>query len=142
MIGIIEPGHIVDKLNAEIKERQIALSEILELKATHPNIKMYSTGDSTNRVLYCAESVNASADMVDFTEDDNGKIYAWPRTACGKTYVYSLPPYYYLGVKNEKGFGIAPEANLVDEMEDDNISTKVIRDVKSYLRSKPPINYF
>lgn len=111
-----------------------------------PDLMVYRPDAAKQDLIYCSTSVNHYVDQYDCTElkDSQGRseyVLAWPYTIINTVKVYSNPPFHVVGAPNEQGFGITPRDQWEDLLSGHNISNTVIRKIRSYLKSKPPINY-
>jgi hypothetical protein len=123
-----------------------------DLKQRHPDIEVDSDCDkpiliakSVNRIANCCPITEEELEWVDDTCADPNLIgvYAWPCMLVNgeDNIVFANPCQYFIGYHNDKGFGIVPNISIFDDMERNTINPKIIKMIKEFLESKPPINY-
>jgi hypothetical protein len=148
MDGLLKASEEVDRLNKDINTKVNILDGIKHLMTKFPDLMIYRSPSSTkHKFICCSSSVNNYVDSYDYTESNNVEpgevtyVFAWPYTTIDSINVYSNPPYYLIGAVNNKGFGIIPAEGWDDLLASDNISNSLIRKIRTFLKSKPPIDY-
>lgn len=124
---------------ANLAEDSPELTGILVCLQDHPHAKGFR--DPTGRLLLCSADVNASVDRFDVGHDDLGRTYVMPFVTEKGLRIQCDPPVIYVGNLNQMGFGEIPDADLDERLEALELPRAMIREIKSYFRSRAPVNW-
>jgi hypothetical protein len=151
MAEMVDYKEVVTRLEAEIKPKLDVITAINDLSRIYPDLKVYVPEGMPSTFMVASASANAAVSGYDLFEYPMGKdeagfdlveINVWPYAMVNGSKVYSVPMAYKLGIINARGWGVIPMENTLDQMWDDKIPyNPVIRSLKEYLASKPPITY-
>lgn len=147
MIGLLDPKDEVDRLEKEVKVKESQVSAIKHIFTSYPDLKIYRPINSKDDCLMCSYRTNIYVDNFDVLEDRDStidtqsQVYIWPYTIIDSYKLYSNPPYFVVGSLNQDGFGVVVDPNWDVKMDAENIAASVVRKVRTYLKSRVPINY-
>lgn len=150
MVPLFDPVNEISKLEKDIAERQAILDGIKRVFARVSDAQVYRPDPNKPNSVICAASINKLC--VDFdqftqtnidtiTKEETRALYVWPYTTLEDTKVYSNPPYFVVATENKAGFGFKPEDGIEVRLEECELPLKLIRKVRSHLKSMPPITW-
>ena len=112
-----------------------------EAYAAHSNLRVYEGPDKV--IKLCSADFNSYVDTVDFSyrSDSGGSLLVYPFLYSKEGRVYSDPPYFIVGSRNETGFGVFPLPDWKKHLQDWQISDTIIDKVRQYIGSHAPVSY-
>jgi hypothetical protein len=122
------------------------LGSFASLLVKLPDLLVYRPETRAQDMYVCSKAVNTFVDNITFVESKDERqnrtyTYAWMWTVVDNIYVYSNPPYYIIGRDNADGFGMTPTDGLDAELDKDEIASKLVRQVRQYIKDHPAISY-
>ena len=146
MSGLLRASDEIDRLGHDLNSKIEVINGIKTLLNKFPDLMVYRPSDNKKYELVCCSSaVNHFADSYNYTEVANCSgppiVYVWPYTLIDNNKVYSNPCYFGIGEVNINGFGINLDQNWEACLTENDIPNTLIRKIKSYFKSRPPINY-
>lgn len=147
MSYLVEYKDILDSIAADTDKAVIA-ANIKTAATKYPDLMVYNPVEMPHLYMLAAKSAAPAVSKYDYYErvvgkepsgDDIIHIEIWPYADIDGHKVYTIPMAYHVASVNNHGFGFIPVEKWDDAMYDDGIPFSVIRDVRYYLSSKPPI---
>jgi hypothetical protein len=94
------------------------------------------------QVLICSSEVNQFCNYVDFLTLDDGQLIALPYIVDKQVKVFATPVAFYVGVENDRGFGVIPYDNWDGYFEQYQIAPEAVKIVRNRLDAHPPVDYY
>jgi hypothetical protein len=131
----------LDSIEYSVGENSAVFKYASSCYAAHPNLKVYE--DFQGVIKLCTSDANEYVDNieVEYRTDDGGSLLVAPFLLSKEGKLYSDPPYFVVGARNTKGFGVIPLNDWKSLLTDWNISDSVISKVKNYLGQHQRVDY-
>jgi allantoicase len=121
----------------DLKERLGAASKTYTAAAEayfdHADLRAHADG---RHVRLTAASVNPYVDQMDI--DRGQDLYVYPFIRDKGAVIHSDPHFFYIGSRNNTGFGVNPAQGWEEEMKNNAISSDVVKKVKDFLNANVP----
>lgn len=130
----------IDSLERTLGPDSLQYQATLQAYDDHPNLRAWK--DHLGVVRLCTVDVNLYCDTLDMTHrTDQGSLEVLPFIQDNGLRIYSDPPIYVVGYRNQNGFGEKPLADWDVLLRDAGIGDDVILKVRNYLLAHQPVNY-
>lgn len=146
-MGILKADAAIAYLNVDVKDKQRLLDAVLYVRNIYSDLLVEydpTNASSILRARFYSPSVVSICDEVEYeeaVEDGFSNIYATPFTDIDGYKVCAFPGKILVGHFNKIGFGVIPNPNVEQEMEDARLTKAATRDIREYIKFNPPINY-
>ena len=123
----------IDDLKFRLGETSKTYAAASQAYADHSDLRAHM---AEGTVRLCSEAANPFVDQIGITRGED--LYVYPFLNDKGSVIHSDPPFFFVGFRNQGGFGIHPAASWTEDMEADSISSDVVKKVTNLLRANVP----